>query len=75
MNLLLAFMPIKPQLSVHHMCYGKAHCLEPQTKVKKVSNLFFVGGSTIPGIGLPMCLISAELAFERITGKKPELPL
>lgn len=44
-------------------------------KSKKVSNLFFVGGSTIPGIGLPMCLISAELAFERITGKKPELPL
>ncbi|OUD92306.1 hypothetical protein CMMCAS05_08075 [Clavibacter michiganensis subsp. michiganensis] len=28
---------------------------------KKVDGLHYAGGSTIPGIGLPMCLISAEI--------------
>jgi phytoene desaturase len=35
---------------------------------KKVAGLYFVGGSTIPGIGLPMCLISAELLIKRLRG-------
>lgn len=34
---------------------------------KKIKNLFYVGGSTVPGIGVPMCLISAELTFKRIS--------
>lgn len=33
---------------------------------KKVDGLFYVGGSTIPGIGLPMCLISAEVLVKRL---------
>jgi phytoene desaturase len=44
---------------------------------KKVDGLFYVGGSTIPGIGLPMCLISAEVLIKRLrhdysTGPLPE---
>jgi phytoene dehydrogenase-like protein/phytoene/squalene synthetase len=35
---------------------------------KKVDGLFYSGGSTIPGIGLPMCLISAELVIKRLRG-------
>lgn len=35
---------------------------------KKVDGLFYVGGSTIPGIGLPMCLISAEILLKRLRG-------
>ena len=35
---------------------------------KKVKGLYYVGGSTIPGIGLPMCLISAELLVKRLRG-------
>ena len=35
-------------------------------KSKKIDNLFYVGASTVPGIGVPMCLISAELVRERI---------
>jgi phytoene desaturase len=35
---------------------------------KKVDGLFFAGGSTIPGIGLPMCLISAEVLVKRLRG-------
>ena len=35
---------------------------------KKVDGLYYVGGSTIPGIGLPMCLISAEVLIKRLRG-------
>ncbi|WP_235500939.1 phytoene desaturase family protein [Agreia sp. Leaf244] len=35
---------------------------------KKVDGLVYAGGSTIPGIGLPMCLISAELVIKRLRG-------
>lgn len=37
-----------------------------RNKSKKVANLFYVGASTLPGIGVPMCLISAELVTERV---------
>ncbi|RWZ68214.1 phytoene desaturase [Labedella populi] len=35
---------------------------------KRVDGLVYAGGSTIPGIGLPMCLISAELVVKRLNG-------
>ncbi|GAA2721873.1 phytoene desaturase family protein [Cellulomonas aerilata] len=34
----------------------------------RVPNLLHVGGGTIPGVGLPMCLISAELVAKRLLG-------
>jgi len=37
---------------------------------KKVKNLYYVGGNTTPGIGLPMCLIGAELIYKRLSGDK-----
>lgn len=42
---------------------------------KKVRNLFYVGAGTLPGIGLPMCLISAQLTFKKIIGDKTAGPL
>ncbi|TLM87709.1 phytoene desaturase family protein [Pseudarthrobacter sp. NamE5] len=33
---------------------------------RKVQGLYYSGGSTIPGIGIPMCLISAELVIKRL---------
>jgi len=42
---------------------------------KKVDGLYYVGGSTIPGIGLPMCLISAELLVKRLRGDTTAGPL
>lgn len=39
-------------------------------KSRKVNNLYYVGGSTTPGIGLPMCLIGAELIYKRLAGDK-----
>lgn len=37
-----------------------------RNKSKKVKNLLYVGASTMPGIGVPMCLISAQLVTERV---------
>ncbi|QYH34995.1 phytoene desaturase family protein [Salinibacterium sp. M195] len=42
---------------------------------KKVTGLYYVGGSTIPGIGLPMCLISAEVLVKRLRGDTSAGPL
>ena len=60
---------------------GPAHILKQSALFragnvsKKVRNLYFVGGSTIPGIGLPMCLISAEVLLKRINGDGSAGPL
>jgi phytoene desaturase len=48
--------------------------LRPRNRSRKVKNLYYVGGNTIPGIGLPMCLIGAELVYKHLThntGSKP----
>ena len=51
---------------------GMAHTLRqsaffrPKNRSKKVANLFYVGHNTIPGIGLPMCLIGAELVLKHL---------
>jgi phytoene desaturase len=42
---------------------------------RKVTGLYYAGGSTIPGIGLPMCLISAELVLKRLRGDTTPGPL
>ena len=42
---------------------------------KKVGGLYYVGGSTIPGIGLPMCVISAEVLVKRLRGDVSTGPL
>ncbi|MBG6108615.1 phytoene desaturase family protein [Frigoribacterium sp. CG_9.8] len=60
---------------------GPAHTLAQSAmfrsgnKSKKVEGLFYAGGSTIPGIGLPMCLISAEVVLKRIRGDRSTEPL
>jgi phytoene desaturase len=42
---------------------------------KRVGGLYYVGSSTIPGIGLPMCLISAEVLLKRLRGDVSTGPL
>lgn len=49
--------------------------LRPNNTHKKIKNMYFVGANTNPGIGMPMCLISAELAFKRIYNIKTNGPL
>lgn len=42
---------------------------------RRVQGLLFAGASTIPGIGLPMCVISAELVLKRVRGDTTPGPL
>lgn len=41
----------------------------------RVDGLYHAGGGTIPGVGLPMCLISAELVAKRLLGETSARPL
>jgi 1-hydroxy-2-isopentenylcarotenoid 3,4-desaturase len=60
---------------------GPAHTLRQSAffrsgnRSRRVDNLYFAGASTIPGIGLPMCLISAEVLLKRIAGDTSTEPL
>lgn len=60
---------------------GPAHTLmqtaffRPNNMSKKVKGLYYVGAFTNPGIGMPICLISAELAYKRIMGITDPSPL
>ncbi len=60
---------------------GLAHTLRqtaifrPNNISKKVSDLYYVGAGTNPGIGMPVTLISAELLYKRIIGDKTSGPL
>jgi phytoene desaturase len=49
--------------------------LRPRNVSSKVDGLLYAGASTVPGVGLPMCLISAELVLKRLTGDRSALPL
>ncbi len=60
---------------------GLAHTLRqsavfrPRNVSKKVAGLYYAGTSALPGIGLPMCLISAELVLKRLRGDSSPGPL
>lgn len=49
--------------------------LRPGNASSKVDGLLYAGASTVPGVGLPMCLISAELVLKRLTGDRSALPV
>jgi phytoene desaturase len=60
---------------------GESHLLSQSVlfrtpnKSRRVRNLYYVGAGTVPGIGLPMCLISAQLTYKRIVGSRRAGPL
>ncbi|QRP98147.1 phytoene desaturase [Corynebacterium sp. FDAARGOS 1242] len=51
---------------------GPAHTLRQsaffrgQNQSRTLSNLYYVGGTTVPGVGVPMCLISAHNVLTRM---------
>ena len=47
----------------------------PGNVSSRVDGLLYAGASTVPGVGLPMCLISAELVLKRLTGDRSALPV
>lgn len=79
------FFSVKDFASVYNSykgtALGLAHTLKqtalfrPNNISKKVKGLYFVGAGTNPGIGMPMCLISAELVFKRVKEIKTSHPL
>ncbi len=60
---------------------GPAHILKQSAffrgsnRSARVDNLLYAGSSTVPGIGIPMCLISAELIVKRLRGDTSTGPL
>jgi phytoene desaturase len=72
---------IKDYNSFKGSALGFAHSLSqtaifrPNNINKKVKNLYYVGAGTNPGIGMPICLISAELVYKRIEGINDPSPL
>lgn len=60
---------------------GPAHILSQsamfraQNQSKKVAGLYYAGATTAPGVGVPMCLISAQVVLKRIRGDRSAGPL
>jgi phytoene desaturase len=60
---------------------GPAHILSQsamfraQNASRRVQGLYYAGGTTAPGVGVPMCLISAEVVLKRIRGDHTPGPL
>lgn len=59
---------------------GPAHTLRQSAMFRrqnssKVDGLFYAGATTAPGVGVPMCLISAELVLKRLRGDSSPGPL
>lgn len=60
---------------------GPAHTLRQSAflrgsnRSRRVRDLLYAGGSSVPGIGLPMCLISAENVLKRVRGDRSSAPL
>lgn len=46
-----------------------------RNRSRRVAGLFYAGHSTLPGIGLPMCLISAEVLLKAVRGDDSTGPL
>jgi phytoene desaturase len=59
---------------------GPAHTLRQSAflrgtnQSRRVDGLYYAGGSSVPGIGLPMCLISAENVLKRVRGDRSAGP-
>ncbi|GAA3673777.1 phytoene desaturase family protein [Arthrobacter ginkgonis] len=60
---------------------GAAHTLRqsaflrPGIRSRRVEGLFYAGASVRPGIGVPMCLISAELVLKAVRGDRVPGPV
>ena len=60
---------------------GPAHTLGQSaffrgiTRSRRVDGLYYAGATTVPGVGLPMCLISAEIVTKLVRGDHSPGPL
>lgn len=60
---------------------GPAHTLRQSaflrgsTRHRRIRRLLLAGATSVPGIGVPMCLISAELVLKHVRGDRTSSPL
>ncbi|WP_344705229.1 phytoene desaturase family protein [Klugiella xanthotipulae] len=54
---------------------GQSAFFRGKNESARVGNLYYAGATTVPGIGLPMCLISAELVLKRLRGDRTDGPV
>jgi phytoene desaturase len=54
---------------------GQSAIFRPANASRLVSGLVYAGASVRPGIGVPMCLISAELVLKRVRGEARPGPI
>lgn len=54
---------------------GQSAFLRGRNVSDKVANLYYAGATTVPGVGVPMCLISAENVIKRLRGDTTPAPL
>lgn len=65
----------------HGGAIGPAHTLRQSAFFRgknvssKLENLYYAGATTVPGVGVPMCLISAENVLKRMHGDTTATPL
>ena len=62
-------MKVKAKLGLGHTARQSAF-LRGRNVSHKVAGLYYAGHSTLPGIGLPMCLIGAELVYKHLAGDR-----
>ena len=48
--------------------FGQTGPFRPANTVRGIDNVVLAGSSTVPGVGVPMALLSGRLAADRITG-------
>jgi phytoene desaturase len=48
--------------------FGQTGPFRPRTLGRRIGNLVFCGSNTQPGVGVPMVLVSGQLAAQRVTG-------
>jgi phytoene desaturase len=52
--------------------FGQTGPFRPSNVERRLPGLFFAGSGTVPGVGVPMVLISGKLAANRVAAYLPE---
>src|SRR6478736_7359669 len=48
--------------------FGQTGPFRPANTIRRIENVVLAGSSTVPGVGVPIALLSGRLAADRITG-------
>lgn len=54
---------------------GQSAFLRGRTRSRRVPGLYYTGATSVPGVGVPMCLIGAEIVLKHVRGDRSAGPL